>query len=59
MQHTGTARERKLAKVSVLEAEPAAANSASRERELSARVSREQDTSKAKGNLNNLGTNAL
>ena len=59
MQDTGTARERKLAKRSVLEAEPAAANCASREREFSARVSREQDTSKAKENLNNLGTKAL
>ena len=59
MQDTGTARERKLAKRSVLEAEPAAANCASREREISARVSREQDTSKAKENLNNLGTKAL
>ena len=59
VQDTGTARERNLAKKSVLEAEPAAANSASREREFSARVSREQDTSKNKENLNNLGTKAL
>ena len=42
-----------------LEAEPAAANSASREREFSAWVSREQDASKAKENLNNLDTKAL
>ena len=33
MQDTGTARERKLVRRSVLEAEPAAVNSASRERE--------------------------
>ena len=59
MQDTGTARERKLAKGSVLETEPAAVNSASREREFSATVSREQDTSKAKENLNNLGTKAM
>ena len=44
---------------SVWEAEPAAANSAPREREFSAWVSREQDASKAKENLNNLGTKAL
>ena len=42
-----------------MEAEPAAANSASREREFSAWVSREQDASKAKENLNNLDTKAL
>ena len=36
MQDTGTARERKLVRRSVLEAELAAANSASREREFSA-----------------------
>ena len=59
MQDTGTARDRKLAKGSVLETEPAAVKSASREREFSVRVSREQDTSKAKENLNNLGTKAL
>ena len=44
---------------SVLEAGPAAANSASREREFSAWVSREQDASKAKENLNILDTKAL
>ena len=59
MQDTGTARERKLVRRSVLEAEPAAANSASRGREFSAWVSREQDASEAKGNLNNLDTKAL
>ena len=58
MQDTGTARERKLVRRSVWEAEPAAANSASREREFSAWVSREQDASKAKENLNNLDTKA-
>ena len=58
MQDTGTARERKLAKRSVLEAEPAAVNSTSREGEFSARVSRKQDTSKAKENSNNLDTKA-
>ena len=59
VQETGTARGRQLVRRSVLEAEPAAANSASRERELSAWVSREQDPSKAKENLNNLDTKAL
>ena len=59
MQDTGTARERKLAKGSVLETEPAAVNSESRGREFSARVSREQGTTKAKENLNYLGTKAL
>ena len=59
MQDTGTARERKLAKASVSEAELAAVDSASREREFSARVAREQDTPEAKESLNNLGTKAL
>ena len=59
VQDTGTARERKLAKRSVLEAELTAANSASREREFSAWVSREQDASKAKVNLNNFDMKAL
>ena len=58
MQDTGTARERKLVRRSVLEAEPAAANSASREREFYAWVSRKQDAPKAKENLNNLDTKA-
>ena len=53
MQDTGTARERKR---SVVEAEPAAVDSASRVREFSAWVSRERDASKAKENLNNLDT---
>ena len=44
---------------SVLEAGPAAANSASRGREFSAWVSWEQDTSKVKEYLNNLDTKAL
>ena len=59
MQDTGTARERKFVRRSVFEAELAAANSASREREFSAWVSREQDASEAKENLNNLDTKAL
>ena len=59
MQDTGTARERKFVRRSVFEAEFAAANSASREREFSAWVSREQDASEAKENLNNLDTKAL
>ena len=59
MQDTGTVRKRKLVRRSALEADPAAANSASRDIEFSARVSREQDTSKAKENLNDLDTKAL
>ena len=59
MQDTGTARERKLVRRSVLEAEPAAANSASRAGEFSAWVPREQDAPEAKENLNNLDTKAL
>ena len=59
MQSTVTARERKLVRWSGLEAEPAAVNSASREREFSSRVSWVQGTSKAKENLNNLDTKAL
>ena len=59
MQSTWTARERKLVRWSGLEAEPAAVNSASREREFSSRVSWVQGTSKAKENLNNLDTKAL
>ena len=58
-QDTGTARERKCVRRSVLESEPAAANSASREREFSARVPWGQGTSKVKENLNNLDTKAL
>ena len=50
MQDTGCARERKLAKGSVLEAKPAAVNSVSRGRVSSARVPWEQGTSKAKEN---------
>ena len=50
---------RELAKGSVLETELAAVDSASREREFSAKVSREQNASKAKENLNNLDTKAL
>ena len=52
-------RERELARRSVLEAGPAAANSASRGREFSAWVSREQNASKVRENLNNLDTKAL
>ena len=59
MQDTGTARERKLVRRSVLEAELAVANSTSREREFSDRVLWEQGTSKAKENLNNLDTKTL
>ena len=59
MQGTGTARERRLVRRSGLEVELAAVNSASREREFSAWVSREQDASKAKENLNNLDAKAL
>ena len=56
MQDTGTARERKLAKGSVLEGKPPAANSVS---ESSDKVPWEQSTSKTKENLNNLDTKAL
>ena len=59
MEDTETIRERELVRRSVSEAGPAAANSASRGREFSAWVSREQDTSKVKENLNNLDTKAL
>ena len=54
-----TIRERELVRRSVSEAGPAAANSAPPGREFSAWVSREQDTSKVKENLNNLDTKAL
>ena len=53
MEDVETIRERELARRSVLEAGPAAANSASRGREFSAWVSREQNAS------NNLDTKAL
>ena len=59
MEDVETIRERELATRSVLEAGPAAANSASRGRELSAWVSREQNASKVRENLNNLDTKAL
>ena len=58
MVDTETIRERGLVRRSVSEAGPAA-NSAPRGREFSAWVSREQDTSKVKENLNNLDTKAL
>ena len=56
---TETIRERELVRRSVSEAGLAAANSASRGREFSAWVCREQDTSKVKENLNNLDTKVL
>ena len=59
MQDIGTARERKLAKGSVLETKPAAVSSVSRGRESPARVPWEQGTSKAKENLNNVDTKAV
>ena len=59
MEDVETIRERELARRSVLEAGPAAANSASRGREFSAWVSQEQHASKVRENLNNLDTKAL
>ena len=59
IQDGETAREKKLVRRSGLEAEPAAANFASREREFSVWVSREQDASKAKENLTNLDTKVI
>ena len=59
MEDVETIRERELAKRSVLEAGLAAANSASRGREFSAWVSREQNASKVREKLNNLDTKAL
>ena len=59
MEDVETIRERELARGSVLEAGPAAVNSASRGREFSAWVSRERSASKVRENLNNLDTKAL
>ena len=59
MEDVETIRERELARVSVLEAGPAAVNSASRGREFSAWVSREQSASQVRENLNNLDTKAM
>ena len=56
MEDVETIRERELARRSVSEAGPATANSASRG---SAWVSREQNASKVRENLNNLDTKAL
>ena len=59
MEDVETIREREVAMGSVLEAGPAAANSASRGREFYAWVSRDQNASKVRENLNNLDTKAL
>ena len=59
VQDTGTTREGKVVTRSVLQAEPAAANSASRKRESSLPGCLRQDASEAKESLNNLDTKAL
>ena len=59
MEDVETIRERELARRSVLEAGAAAVSSASRGREFSAWVSREQNASKVRENLNNFDTKAL
>ena len=59
MEDVEIIRHRELARRSVLEAGLAAANSASRGREFSAWVCREQNASEVRENVNNLDTKAL